>query len=99
MCALFGMGNFSNFAQRTSMPEVKPRIKGVVFQVYNGDHLPPHFHAIYQNDEVLIDIREKTVLKGWLPTKKLQLAMEFLEANQKELLELFYEQNPSLRPL
>jgi len=42
------------------MPEVS-RIKGVIFRVYNGDHPPPHFHALYQEDEALIDIQRSSV--------------------------------------
>ena len=79
------------------MPEVC-RLKGVIFRVYNGDHPPPHFHAKYQDDEVLIDIQRSSLLRGDLPNKKLAVAMEFLDENRDYLLELFYEQNPSLRP-
>jgi len=79
------------------MPEVS-RQKGVVFRVYNGDHPPPHFHALYQDEEALIDIQRGTILRGDLPRKKLGVAMDFLEENRDDLLELFYEQNPSLRP-
>jgi len=80
------------------MPEVT-RIKGVIFRVYNGDHPPPHFHALYQEDEALIDIQRGNILKGELPNKKLTVAMEFLDENRDDLLELFYQQNPSLRPV
>lgn len=52
--------NFPTILQKEPMPEVS-RIKGVIFRVYNGDHPPPHFHALYQEDEALIDIQRSSV--------------------------------------
>ena len=78
------------------MPEVG-RIKGIIFRVYNGDHLPPHFHAFYGEYEALMDIRKATIIAGGLPRKKLREALEYLAENLDALLETFYELNPQLR--
>ena len=37
------------------MPEIS-RFYGIVIQLYYGDHLPPHFHAIYSGASAKIDI-------------------------------------------
>lgn len=40
---------------------------GIVIQMFWKDHAPPHFHALYAEHEVLIDIRDLGVLRGSLP--------------------------------
>jgi len=78
------------------MPEID-RISGIRICVFSRDHLPPHFHAFYEEYEALIDIREGTVLAGGLPRKKLREVLEYLAENREELLETFYQLNPNLR--
>jgi hypothetical protein len=36
---------------------------GILIQMFWGDHAPPHFHALYAEHEVLIDIHTLEVLK------------------------------------
>jgi len=78
------------------MPEVD-RIFGIRICVFSRDHLPPHFHAFYGEHEALIDIREETVIAGRLPRRKLREALEYLTDNRNDLLETFYQLNPTLR--
>ncbi len=40
------------------------------------DHLPPHFHAIYGDDEATILIADLRVDDGWLPRRALRLVLE-----------------------
>jgi hypothetical protein len=37
---------------------------GIVIQMFWRDHGPPHFHALYGDDEVLIDLRNLRVMRG-----------------------------------
>jgi hypothetical protein len=37
------------------------------------DYAPPHFHALYAEDEALIDIRTLEVIHGSLPKRALSL--------------------------
>ncbi len=37
------------------MPEIS-RFYGIIIQIYYGDHLPPHFHALYAGSLVKIAI-------------------------------------------
>ncbi len=52
-----------------------------------NEHQPPHFHAIYGEFEVLIDIRAMEVLEGHLPKRALALVLEWAFENRKELIE------------
>ena len=47
------------------MPELS-RFYGIIIRMYFADHAPPHFHAFYGDEEVVIDIREneKRTKKG-----------------------------------
>jgi hypothetical protein len=78
------------------MPEID-RIFGIRICVFSRDHLPPHFHAFYGEYEALIDIRGGEVIAGGLPRKKLREALEYLEKNREDLLETFFQLNPTLR--
>lgn len=78
------------------MPEID-RISGIRICVFSRDHLPPHFHAFYGEDEALIAIRDGSVIAGGLPRKKLRETLAYLAENQNDLLEVFYQLNPSLR--
>jgi hypothetical protein len=41
--------------------------------MYFGDHVPPHFHALYAEFEALIDIQTFEVIRGDLPTRAMAL--------------------------
>ncbi len=43
------------------MPEIS-RFYGIVVHIFYSDHAPPHFHAKYAGGEVLVSIRDLTVL-------------------------------------
>ena len=71
---------------------------GVRIEIYSREHLPPHIHAKYNEYEALVDIRTGQIFRGNLPSKKLQVAQDWLnESNRRELVEKnFYELNPRL---
>jgi hypothetical protein len=68
------------------MPELS-RFLGIVISMYFDDHNPPHFHAEYNDNEVLISIKDLSVIKGDLPPRVMGLAMEWAMLHQTELLE------------
>lgn len=51
------------------------------------DHLPPHFHATYGGQEVLVSIREIEVLEGGIPSKQLKMLLGWAALRQDELME------------
>jgi hypothetical protein len=60
---------------------------GILVQMFWNEHAPPHFHALYAEDEVLIDIRTLDVLEGSLPRRALALVLEWAQEHRKELME------------
>ena len=50
-----------------------------------NDHEPPHFHARYGGDEVVIEIDTLNIYSGWVPPTALRLILEWAEKYQEEL--------------
>ena len=44
-----------------AMPNIDS-LAGIKINVYSGDHLPPHIHAVYNEYEVLLIIKTKAIL-------------------------------------
>ena len=55
--------------------------------MYFGVHVPPHFHADYNEFNAQISITDFQVLKGSLPPKALALVIEWASIHQLELLD------------
>jgi hypothetical protein len=51
-----------------------------------GDHIPPHFHAGYQGEEVMIEIETGNVV-GTIKQRALGLIQEWRRLHQAELME------------
>lgn len=60
---------------------------GVVIQMFWREHAPPHFHALYAEYEVQIDIRTLEVIVGHLPKRALALTIEWANEHRAELME------------
>jgi hypothetical protein len=58
---------------------------GIVIYVYYREHLPPHFHAIYGEEEVLISIDDLSVLSGRLTPRAMGLVIEWANLHQEDL--------------
>lgn len=58
---------------------------GILIRMYFDDHAPPHFHAVYGEFEAVIDIRALSIIRGSLPRRALQLALDWAELHQAEL--------------
>lgn len=59
---------------------------GIKVQMYWEDHLPPHFHAEYSGNKVMIEIQSATVIKGIFPFRQLKLILAWCEIHKDELL-------------
>ncbi|RME74103.1 MAG: DUF4160 domain-containing protein [Chloroflexi bacterium] len=79
------------------MPEIS-RFYGIVIRMYYDEHPPPHFHALYGEDEVLININTLAIVSGKLPGRAMGLVMEWALLHQKELKQL-WEKARNLEPL
>ena len=70
------------------MPELY-QFYGIVVRMYFGDHLPPHFHAIYSGQTAIIDIETLSFIDGQLPARARGMVVEWAALHQEELREAF----------
>jgi len=56
-------------------------------QMFWNEHKPPHFHCAYGEYEYLVNIRTLEVMEGKMPRRALNLALNWAELHQAELLE------------
>jgi hypothetical protein len=54
--------------------------------MFFDDHNPPHFHARYGKDNVVIEISSLKVLEGQFPPRALGLVVEWASQHERELL-------------
>ena len=72
------------------MPEIC-RFYGITIKMFFGDHLPPHFHARYGENEALVNINTLALFAGNIPPRALGLVMEWASLHQEELIELWHK--------
>jgi phosphomannomutase len=68
------------------MPEIS-RFYGIVVRMFFNDHTPPHFHAEYGGEEVIIAIGNLATISGKLPARAMGLLIEWATLHQAELHE------------
>lgn len=66
------------------MPEVS-RFLGIIIAMYYKDHAPPHFHAIYGEEEAAFAIEDFRIIAGKLPGRVTGLVIEWATLHKKEL--------------
>ena len=59
---------------------------GIVIQMFWREHPPPHFHALYGEYEVQIDLCDLSVLRGTLPRRAMALVLEWAAEHRDELM-------------
>ena len=60
---------------------------GILIQMFWNDHAPPHFHALYAEDEAVINIQTLEIMRGGLPRRALALVLEWAQEHRTDLLE------------
>jgi Domain of unknown function (DUF4160) len=66
------------------MPEIS-RFLGIVIGMFYSEHGVPHFHAVYGDHEVSVEI-QSGIVHGEFPTRALRLVLEWAELHRTELL-------------
>lgn len=61
--------------------------RGIKIYMNWNDHKPPHFHASYGGEEVIISINDIEVLDGNIANKQLKMLLGWAALHQDELLE------------
>lgn len=67
------------------MPEIS-RFLGISITMYFNDHMPPHFHAEYNNQEAAFAIENLSIIAGSLPPRITGFVIEWASLHQKELM-------------
>jgi hypothetical protein len=85
------------------MPEIC-RFFGVVIYMYYDDHAPPHFHAEYGDEEILVRIGDLSIIRGKIHPRALGFVMEWAALHKSELMTAWddasHHQKPSkIQPL
>lgn len=65
------------------MPQIS-RFYGIIILMNFNDHLPPHFHAWYNEYKITVNIDDGEV-NGNMPARALRLILEWWELNQEAL--------------
>ena len=66
------------------MPTIS-RFYGIVIRMYFADHAPPHFHAVYADEEVVVAIATGEILRGEMPDRALRMVREWASIHRDEL--------------
>jgi len=67
------------------MPEICRFYGIIIFMNYN-DHDPPHFHARYEDQEVIMEI-SSGIVKGQMSKRALRMLFDWSEIHHEELME------------
>ena len=59
---------------------------GIKIYMYWRDHTPPHFHAEYNGNTILVDIENGVVIRGAFPFRQLKLVSAWCELHRDELM-------------
>lgn len=68
------------------MPAIS-MLRGIRITMYWADHMPPHFHATYGGEEVIVSIKDVEVLDGTLPNKQLKMLLGWAAMRQDQLMD------------
>jgi hypothetical protein len=62
---------------------------GIEIRMYWTDHSPPHFHAFFAGQVVVVDVTRVEILYGEFPRGARWLVLEWTRIHQAELMEAF----------
>ena len=63
-----------------------------------GDHPPPHFHAVYQGEQVQINIETLTIMNGAMRRRALMLVLEWAALHRDELRQAWEQASQNQEP-
>jgi hypothetical protein len=81
------------------MPEIS-RFYGIVVAIFFSEHGRPHFHAIYGEHRISVEI-ESGQVRGDLPIRPRRLVLEWTRLHRQELLDNWERarQHEPLKPI
>jgi Domain of unknown function (DUF4160) len=72
---------------------------GIEIQMFADDHSPPHFHASYGDDELLVGISPIRILRGAAPPRVRSMVLEWAAMHHQELLDNWKRCETPAQPL
>ena len=66
------------------MPQIS-NFFGIIILMNYSDHQPPHFHAWYNEYNIIVTI-QNGIVKGEMPARALRMILEWLELHREELM-------------
>jgi hypothetical protein len=66
--------------------------------MYYGDHWPPHFHAVYQREQVQVDVNTLEVIHGRMSRRALALVLEWAALHRAELRQAWERASTNQEP-
>jgi len=73
------------------MPEIT-RFYGIIIKLFFGDHPPPHFHAVYGENNAIFNIDTLEMIEGDLPPRAKKLVIEWATQYQTDLTQIWKSQ-------
>jgi hypothetical protein len=67
------------------VPEIS-RFYGIIIRMFYADHAPPHFHALYGEDELIVGILPIRILDGSATRRVQSMVLEWAALHQEELV-------------
>jgi hypothetical protein len=71
-------------------------IDGIRICVYSREHRPAHFHVLYAEYEMTIDLTTLEKISGTIPLSKERAIRKWIEQNKELILKNFNRLNPDL---
>ena len=68
------------------MPVIS-RFYGISIMIFFKDHNPPRFHAKYEDQVAVFNIRTHRLIAGSLPPNAVRLVRAWLKLHEKELMD------------
>ena len=69
------------------MPQIS-RFYGIIILMNFNDHLPPHFHAWYNEYKITVNIEDGEI-NGNMPARAFRLILEWWELHKEALMEVW----------
>jgi len=79
------------------VPELS-RFYGIIIRMFYGDHPPPHFHAVYQGEQVQVNIHTLEVIEGQMSRRALALVLEWAALHRGELRQAWEQASTNQEP-
>jgi hypothetical protein len=80
-----------------AMPELS-RFYGIIIRMFYGDHAPPHFHAVYQGQEIKVNINTLEVIEGDMSRRARALVLEWAALHPLELRQAWEAASSNQQP-